>query len=193
MEGRDVRPWDGAKKRRGSHILGSPLRPFRGSEESTTPICGGQETPAQTGVLLPCAPAWDMCPLVRQGLQLRGERAVQKRTAAGCVDKAWRGWSVLRPQLGVLAEAPGPPQKSSTIVKWHTKGAPFSTASLCLCGLQESTPQSLPGRLNKCKSVHTGRVPTRPYCVRQGTIFMMPGQTVTERNITESLCCATDI
>ena len=79
---------------------------FRGSEESTTPICGGQETPAQTGVLLPCAPAWDMCPLVRQGLQLRGERAVQKRTAAGCVDKAWRGWSVLRPQLGVLAEAP---------------------------------------------------------------------------------------
>ena len=66
------------------------------------------------------------------------------------------GRSVPWPQLGVFAEAPRPPEKSSTIVKRHTKGAPFSTTSLYLCRLQDSRPQLLPQWLNKCKSVYTG-------------------------------------
>ena len=97
MEGRDVRPWEGAEERRGSRILGSPLR-SAGTERGVQRLRGelnahlrqAEETPAQTGVLLPCTPR----PQTRvrrygQGLKLSVECAVhRKRTAVGCVDKA---------------------------------------------------------------------------------------------------------
>ena len=118
MEGQDVCPWEGTKERRGSRILGSPLR-SAGTERGVQRLRGehnphlrqAEETPAQTGVLLPCAPR----PQTRvrrygQGLKLSVECAVHRKgTAVGLCTRPEGGWSAVWPQLGVFAEAPGPP------------------------------------------------------------------------------------
>ena len=83
-------PWEGAKERRGSRILGSPLR-SAGTERGVQRLRGehnphlrqAEETPAQTGVLLPCAPR----PQTRvrrygQGLKLSVECAVHRKSTA---------------------------------------------------------------------------------------------------------------
>lgn len=52
MEGRDVRPWEGAKKRRGSRILGSPLR-SAGTERGLQRL-GGEHNPHPWQAEDPC-------------------------------------------------------------------------------------------------------------------------------------------
>ena len=118
------------------------------------------------------------------------ERAVPEEDCCWLCGQGLKGLECLWPQLGVLAEAPRPPQKSSTIVKWHIKGAPFSTASLCLCRLQESTPLSLPGRLNKCKSVHTGRITHKALLFKTGNYihYAVTNHNGKEYNLVTLLC-----
>lgn len=88
-------PWEGAKKRRGSHILGSPLR-SAGTERELQRL-GGEHNPHLWQAEDPCTD-WSAATLraslrpvsaatagpATQALSARS----QKRTAAGCVDKA---------------------------------------------------------------------------------------------------------
>lgn len=142
---------------------------FRGSEESTTPICGRQKTPAQTGVLLSCAPARDTCPLVRQGLQLRGECAVPEEDCCWLCGQGLKGAGVRYGcNWGCLQKHPGHHRSQAPLLRGTQRSPSLHCQPLPMQAPGEHTP-SLPRWPNKCKSVYTGWISNTVLLFKTGT------------------------